>query len=723
MNPRCDDSDDIQIQAEFELGRRLGAGSLAHIALFAVVYVATAFAHDFPRGMAAAGVALVVASLLRLGLSLRQEAFYPAHRRTWMWAFDALLVFTAMIWGGLGLCALHFYGVVSQPTSIVLLVVSGISAGAANSLTPCRHRAWLFIAITLGIPFLGLVSDSQATNYPFAVIFSVFAGFLGLQVKGQNEVYRELLRTTKKAKEQRSEIEKALAVAEAATQSKSEFLANMSHEIRTPMNGVIGMCDLLLSESPTPTQAARLSIIQGCGNTLLTLLNEILDYSKLEANKIVLENEPFNPRQVALETVELFATKASERGLLLRLEPAPGGFPQWLMGDSMRFRQVLANLVGNAVKFTERGEVVVSTTVSPMDDGRVRLEVRVRDTGIGIEADALPRLFHSFTQADASTTRKYGGTGLGLTISKGLCEKMGGGIDVESRPGEGSVFCFHLSLGEVPAHAAPMPSPVKSVDPHMAAKLPQRILVAEDNRVNQQVITGFLGKLGYAADIAEDGLQVLERVAQVRYDLILMDCHMPQMDGFEATREICRRYAPGDRPKIIAVTASRQREDMEKCLASGMDGFVGKPVQVRELVAVLERFASVVPAPAHPTDTASSGATSSFDVRQLRANYRGMEDALPETVEHFLAQAPRMLEEIQRAVEESSPRRLQLAAHAFRGALMNFYAAPAASLAWELEQMAESPRLERGREIYVALATETASLSEALRKLLGEEVA
>ncbi len=400
---------------------------------------------------------------------------------------------------------------------------------------------------------------------------------ISLDITRQVELERQL----KAAKEQ----------AENATRTKSLFLANMSHEIRTPMNGIIGMTNLLLGSITDPSHVERLKIIQNCGNSLLDLINDVLDFSKLEVDKVELEKQPFPLHSTVKEVAELFSTRASEKGITLSYRHE-NDIPFWLIGDITRFRQVLTNLVSNAIKFTEIGSVEISSQASRIDEKKWTVQFSVKDTGTGIPKEVSNKLFLSFSQVDASTTRRFGGSGLGLAICKGLCEKMGGSIWVDSEPGKGSTFSFSLQAEECKALQSEAPAnPFVGLDPEMGKKHPLRILVAEDNRTNQLVAVGLLGKLGYIADVAGNGRETLNALRTQQYDLILMDCHMPEMDGFEATRRVTDMYG-SRRPKIVALTASTMKEDIDQCTASGMDGFLGKPITIPPLVKMLSECQS-----------------------------------------------------------------------------------------------------------------------------------
>jgi PAS domain S-box-containing protein len=392
------------------------------------------------------------------------------------------------------------------------------------------------------------------------------------------------------------ELEKALSVAREATRMKSRFLANMSHEIRTPMNGVLGMTDFLLGTGLNTEQQEYAESIKRSADSLLALINDILDLSRIEAGKLRLERTEFSLQSTIAETTSLFALQARAKGLEFVSALAPG-LPENALGDAGRLRQVLTNLLGNAIKFTERGQVGLKAEIAGQTREEIQLKFTVHDSGIGIPSDEQGRLFDAFTQVDESNTRKYGGTGLGLAISKQLVELLGGEIGLESAPGKGSRFWFTASFGKSTRPTATprvMAAKSQTGTAQRAAASPidasMRILLAEDNEINQRITLRLLQKLGLSADAVVNGREAVEALEKRKYDLVLMDCQMPDMDGFEATAVIRRREAGSGHQTICALTANAMDGDRERCLAAGMDDYISKPVGLEKLREALDRW-------------------------------------------------------------------------------------------------------------------------------------
>lgn len=394
--------------------------------------------------------------------------------------------------------------------------------------------------------------------------------------------------------------------AEAANEAKSAFLATMSHEIRTPLNGVIGMTNVLADTTLTEEQLKHVRMIQLSGESLLVIINDTLDYSKIEAGRVELAQQPFDLVTCIQDSIAMLSPRAHAKGLALNQE-LPRELPRSIVGDAARLRQILINLVGNAIKFTDRGEIVVRAAVLGRSADRCRLSLSVTDTGIGIPVTAQPRLFQRFSQVDDTNTRKYGGTGLGLAISKRLAELMGGTITVDSEPGRGSNFTVTLDFGVSPQKdygqsagsmsSAADVSPVAADSLPLVAKpssllgerMPMRVLVTDDNAVNRHVAMLTLKKFGYGCEIANDGAAAVAAFERAPCELILMDIQMPGMDGLEATRRIRAVTGSRERPWIVAVTAGALEEDRVKALEAGMNDFLNKPLKPDLLQASLQR--------------------------------------------------------------------------------------------------------------------------------------
>ncbi len=524
------------------------------------------------------------------------------------------------------------------------------------------------------------------------------------------------------------EMRAAKEEAERASRAKSEFVSRMSHELRTPLNAIIGFADLLEEEPLSASHKHYVHLINSSGHHLMELINAVLDHAKIEAGGLTLEAIPYDFHATIESVRHMVSERANAKGLDFIADVVPGT-PKFLVGDPTRLRQVLLNLLNNAVKFTEQGSIALRIAV---EGGR--LVFSIRDTGIGMDPETLGRLFQPFSQADSSITRKYGGTGLGLIISKELVEAMGGSIEVDSAPGSGTVFWLRLPLQVASARSAAAPSTARPAarTNDIAALVPGPVLLVDDNRVNQQLAGAMLERLGLAYESADNGRDALRRLAGADFALVLMDMEMPEMDGIAATREIRRNEAAAcgsaedGRPlrlPIIAMTANALQEDRERCHAAGMDGYIAKPVSLAALQEEIRRLfctaaamsAAPAPAPAAGAAAASSATAALYD-RALVLERIGDAELLEDLAKMFIADAPAYLAAMEQALAAGDSEQLTRTAHTLKGLCATFAATRAESAASQLEQTARAGDLPACTALVPQVRTHVEALLDALRE-------
>ncbi len=688
-----------------------------------VLAFASSLWKEHPRLVLGVLAFMIIAMGVRLQLHRRLNASTLAAAESWQTATSVLVLASAFAWGAFAAATVFYYGV-TWPSFLALLGSAGMCGGGMAAFGQNLVLSRGYTLLMLGLPTAAALASGAPGGRGAALLMLLYCGYIWTQSRILHREYWQGLVKTKLLEVQAAELREARDDAERASRAKSDFLANTSHEIRTPLNAILGFAEILGTAKLPERESKLVAQISASGEDLLDLLNELLDLSRIEAGELLVELVRFNPASAVEKVCALLGERAAAKGLELTVGVSRS-LDRELWGDRRRLEQILLNLVSNAVRFTESGGVRVTAQIQDSRGDVLSVAFAVTDTGPGIAEGDRKRLFEPFFQVDASSTRRFGGTGLGLAISARLATVLGGRISVTSEPGEGSTFLLLLPLYLSPQTAsedlASAAQEVIDTADFEVDRASMRILVIEDNEINRTVAKLQLEALGFRPTVAASGAEGLLLFEQSGFDAVLMDCQMPELDGFETTRRLRRIETPGTRVPVVALTAAAMREARDQCMEAGMDHFLAKPVKQRDLEEVLLRcFADVAASPAQaPAAEVPASEDQVVDERQLERLAALGETSggsvLHTLVQNFTQRTPQLVDRLRQAASGRRGVELERTAHLLKGNALNLGATGVSTVCDEIESAAAAGDLETAAERVDTLELE---VEKALARLL-----